>query len=503
MKKKIWLTVISLIGIVACALCLSACGDGQNNSQHTFHTYVEKATDKYKASDADCIHKATYYKSCSVCGKKSTETFEYGNEPSGHDFGSGVTCTKCSYHKPSDGLVYEVLNGTAYVSGIGTCIDTAIYIADSYKGYHVTKIGDDAFNHCAMLTSVTIPNSVTSIGNYAFRDCTELTSISIPDGITSIGLWSFSSCYKLSYNTYDNAKYLGNQNNPYVVLISVTSKSITFCNIHEKTKIIYNNAFTACTELTSITIPNNVMSIGYEAFLHCSELTTVSIRGNLISIGYNAFEDCNNLSFNVYDNADYLGNRNNPYLALISEHNRYITSFKIHENTEIISDYAFYDYADLKSITIPNNVTIIGNSAFSKCTSLTNMTIPNSVTCIGSGTFSNCTNLTNITIPGSVTSIGDYAFCDCTGLSSVTIDNGVISIGDATFYNCANLTSVTIPDSIKIIGEAFNNCPFLTDITYQGTKVQWESISKSSYWNTDTGEYTVHCTDGNISKADS
>ena len=77
-----------------------------------------------------------------------------------------------------------------------------------------------------------------------------------------------------------------------------------------------------------------------------------------------------------------------------------------------------------------------------------------------------------------MTSIGNGTFSRCTGLTSVTIGNGVTSIGYDAFYSCYNLTS----------------------ITFKGTKAQWNAISKGSWWNNNTGSYTVHCTDGDISK---
>ncbi|MBP5610758.1 MAG: leucine-rich repeat domain-containing protein, partial [Clostridia bacterium] len=97
---------------------------------------------------------------------------------------------------------------------------------------------------------------------------------------------------------------------------------------------------------------------------------------------------------------------------------------------------------------------------------------------IGNYAFSGCKGLTAVTIPDSVTSIGNYAFYGCSGLTSVTIGNGVTSIGERAFYGCSGLTS----------------------INYQGTKAEWNAISKGSNWNGYTGNYTIHCTDGTISK---
>ncbi len=167
-----------------------------------------------------------------------------------------------------------------------------------------------------------------------------------------------------------------------------------------------------------------------------------------------------------------------------------------------IGDFAFDYCTDLTSITIPDSVTSIGSLAFSSCTGLTSITIPDSVTSIGDTTFVGCTGLTSITIPDSVTSIGDYAFEDCTGLTSITIPDSVTSIGEWAFSSCESLTSISIPDSVTSIGEsAFEDCTGLTSIHFAGTMAEWATIEKETEWNFNTGNYTVYCSDGNITKS--
>ena len=147
-------------------------------------------------------------------------------------------------------------------------------------------------------------------------------------------------------------------------------------------------------------------------------------------------------------------------------------------------------------------VTSIRNYAFGYCSGLTSITIPDSVTSIGDYAFGYCGGLTSITIPDSVTSIGFNAFFECKGLTSITIPDSVTSIGGGIFYGCSRLTSVTIGNNVTSIGSsAFNGCSRLSIINFNGTKAQWNAISKSSVWNKDTGSYTVYCTDGTISKS--
>ncbi len=195
---------------------------------------------------------------------------------------------------------------------------------------------------------------------------------------------------------------------------------------------ILPNAF-AGSDITSITIPDSVTSIGEKVFRNCRSLTSITIPDSVTSIGESAFEYCTGLT----------------------------------------------------SVTIGNGVTSIGESAFRCCESLTSVTIGNGVTSIGERAFFDCTSLTSITIPESVTSIGDEAFVSCTGLTSVTIGNGVKSIGKSAFNDCKGLTSITIPDSVTSIGaSAFFDCTSLDSLTFEDTE-DW-------YYNFHYGEDGEH-----------
>ncbi|MGM9977195.1 MAG: leucine-rich repeat protein [Clostridium sp.] len=171
-----------------------------------------------------------------------------------------------------------------------------------------------------------------------------------------------------------------------------------------------------------------------------------------------------------------------------------------------IGEYAFYNYNDLISVTIPDSVTSIGDSAFIYCTgltsvtmadsvtsignyafghcwSLTNISMSNSLTSIGEGTFCECWSLTNIIIPNSVTSIGDSAFVTCSSLTDIKLSNSLISIGDFAFVYC-DFTNITIPDSVTSIGEyAFKDCDNLTDVKLSNSLI---SIKDNTFMNCDS-----------------
>ena len=224
---------------------------------------------------------------------------------------------------------------------------------------------------------------------------------------------------------------------------------------------IGDEAFKACSGLTSITIPNSVTSIGGSAFSGCSGLTSIEIPNSVTSIGHSAVRGCSGLTSITIPNS----------VTSIGEWAFYncsgLTSITIGNSVTSIERCTFFGCSGLTSVTIPNSVTSIGDYAFRGCSGLTSVTIPNSVTSIGGeGAFYGCTGLASVTIGNGVTSIGYQAFYGCTGLTSIEIPNSVTSIGESAFYHCSGLTSVTIPNSVTSIGKfAFEDCFSLTSVT--------------------------------------
>ena len=174
----------------------------------------------------------------------------------------------------------------------------------------------------------------------------------------------------------------------------------------------------------------SVTSIGSSAFKECKGLTSVTLPNTIISIYDSAFEGCSGLK-----------------------------SLDIPNSVTTIYDDAFCDCNGLTSLTIPNSVTSIGNYAFRGCASLTSITIPNSVTSIGYTAFARCSSLTSLTISNSITTIRDCTFSGCSRLTSLTIPNSITSIGKGAFSGCSSLTSIAIPNSVTVIdNEAFQDC---------------------------------------------
>ena len=206
---------------------------------------------------------------------------------------------------------------------------------------NLTSIGVGAFVDCTNLASANIPESVVNIGNLAFMRCA-LTSIHIPESVMSIGFDAFvdTPFYNDKSNWTDDALYIDR------CLIKVNEEIVKGAyTIVPGTRLIADNAL-RCYNLTSVTIPNSVTSIG-DSFLNgCWSLTSVDIPDGVTSIG----------------------------------------------------DYFLSDCGSLTSVTIPNSVTSIGDNFLAFCGSLTSVTIPDGVTSIGDGFLYYCDKLTSVWI---------------------------------------------------------------------------------------------------------
>lgn len=153
-------------------------------------------------------------------------------------------------------------------------------------------------------------------------------------------------------------------------------------------------------------------------------------------------------------------------------------------------------------IPTDGSVTMIGTRAFQLCRDMKSINIPNTVTYIGSHAFYGCKGLTSIEIPYSVSEICKHVFCWCSNLRTVRILGGA-TLGEGVFIDCGSLSEVYLNSDTKAIGkQCMIRCSSLAKINFEGPKVKWNAITKGEGWDTNTGEYTVYCTDGNIDKTE-
>ena len=246
---------------------------------------------------------------------------------------------------------------------------------------------------------------------------------------------------------------------------------------------IGEGAFKSCGELTSVTLPEGLTSIGNEAFYQ-SGIKTVSLPSTLSSMGTSAFRECRNLTGVVLPDAlkeikEYafyqcsnlktmtLG-QNTTMIETNAFRQTGITNVVIPKSVKTISHDSFCENSAMKSLVINNAAVFIDYDAFWDCTGLETVDLGNAVTGFGSneyygyGTFRGCTALTKIVIPESVTQLS-YTFVKCSRLYDVTLPNTLITIGNSSFASCA-IKELTIPSSVTSIGKsAFAGCP-LTSI---------------------------------------
>ena len=259
----------------------------------------------------------------------------------------------------------------------------------------------------------------------------------------------------------------------------VIPEAITYEGKEYTVTAIGESAFSQ-RNITSITFPNSITSVGRAAFYCCSLLDSVVLPEKVTVIGDMLFANCTSLRRVV-----------------------------IPEGLTLIDNSAFNSCYSLDSLIIPNSVTRIEDWAFALCKGLTYVEMSRGLTYVGRGAFGDCSALNTViipdlsswsminfgdynsnpltttktlkinneeirdlVIPDDVTYIGDYAFRGCTNITSVTMGENVTKIGTSAFYGCKNCASITIGENVTSIGSwAFYGCSAMTSLTSLPRKV--------------------------------
>ena len=332
--------------------------------------------------------------------------------------------------------------------------DAEVTVPGSIKGMPVVAIDSTAFHHCDNMRSVTIPDSVVRIGGLAFSKCYALEHVTLGRGIREIDFSPFSFCEKMIYNKYKNGYYVGNEENPYLALVSMASEDAETVTIHPDTVVVCGSAMKGCSSLRELFVSDAVVSIGSFAFSYCSSLETLYIPESVESIGHMAFEHCDSLlNIVVSDKSPHFksvdgilfshdGTRLIKYTA-----GQNVSSYSIPNGVLIIEDFAFENAKQLTEVVLSDSVEEIGHSAFIHCENLRNIQLGNSLKRIGGQAFGFCSSLTAITIPDSVEELSYSVFSYCDNLESAVIGCGVIQLDNEIFEGCDALSEVTFRDS--------------------------------------------------------
>ena len=381
-------------------------------------------------------------------------------------------------------------NHTYYViieDGITALCKNAFYDFYSLEtvdfGSTMETIGGNSFNGCVQLEKIYLPDSVTTVGGSAFYGCTGLDSVRIGENVTSIGKNAFGYCanavmygvegsYAESYASLNGIDFEDESSFDSVasgkcgdsVTWSLDSNGILTISgsgaMTDYTNYPWPNTpwYDYRRDISSVVVKEGVTTIGDFAFSE-TNLTSVSIPSTVTSIGNGAFDTC-----------------------------YHIKSVNIPVGVKSIGDEAFYCCSSLGEIIIPSTVETIGFSAFS-CTNITEIVIPDSVKSLGvsvlegclllervtlpktleslpSRTFANCRALKSITLPESVKTLESTAFDSCTALETVKLGNKVETLEPSVFFKCSALTSINLPDTLTAIHYyVFRECTSLKSLT--------------------------------------
>ncbi len=372
----------------------------------------------------------------------------------------------------------------------------------------VTRIGPEAFKGCSSLESIVIPSKVTLIDSRAFQDCSRLTSITIPDSAITIGDYAFvgTQYYENGMNWENGVLYIGNH-------LIEAKDTLTAYTVKSGTKSIADMAFSKCSNLASITIPDSVECIGYHAFYGTAYYKNEA---------------------NWEDGVLYINNH-------LIEAKKAVTSCVVRTGTKSIANYAFWQNTNLVSVTMLEDMRNIGFLAFGECSNLLKVVLGTGVQSIGSRAFERCNSLAHILIPESIEKIDLGAFfgstckiffegsyeewmtfncssenlkvyfncISCTDVygtwfcsdetivlyegtaSSITVPASIsgrriTKIGKDVFDGCKSLITLTLPDSITSIESgAFNDCTSLANITIPDgvTSIGADAFTGTAYYN--------------------
>ncbi|MCI5583473.1 MAG: leucine-rich repeat domain-containing protein, partial [Anaeroplasma sp.] len=334
----------------------------------------------------------------------------------------------------------------------------------------IEYVGDSAFAHNDELTTVVLMSTV--LGTNMFKDDGKLVNVLLASTVTSLPDYCFYGSNLTTITIPSSITSVG---------VGVFENSLKLNNVTIQNNVIGEAMFKGTTALKSITIPENVNSIGKEAFMN-SGLISATLNSPII--GESMFEGCASFQGNVLnpDNVTYSLEIDNSYTS-ISQKAFKGTAVAYVKINAYMSDYMFDSCTKLSSLIVGEDATG-GSHSFQNCTHLSSVQLNNTST--DAYMFAGDINITSLSLSSNFENIGDYSFESCTGLTSLNIlSTSFKKIGTFAFKNCTGLTTITVPNSTEVIEEgAFNGCTSLHTL-------QLPFVGRTIYSPTTTGSKTL------------
>ncbi len=379
----------------------------------------------------------------------------------GGSFVSGCELLSSVYVDPlnasyeySDLLLYDVPNAAVIFCPVTAT--GAIVVREGTKA-----VAGGAFQSCASITSVSLPDTVTALGSDAFRDCASLRSIRVPDGVTTIEPYAFYGCAALAEVTLPTG---------LKSILDYAFKdcvSLTNVDIPAGTELISYFAFHCCANLESVTLREGLKTIQESAFSYCA-IEEIMLPASLTELSIKAFSSC---PINTVDvapgNARYHAQGGVLYdmqaFSIMLTGNSLTGEIIIPEGILTLPEHAFRNKTGITSVLLPDSLTGIEPGAFYECSSLASVRFGKNIQYIEQHAFS-YSGLTEVVLPDTLQYIGEAAFYSCQELVSATIGAGITELR-STFNGCGKLRTVTLPESLAVIGAfTFKQCSSLASI---------------------------------------
>ncbi|MDE5885346.1 MAG: leucine-rich repeat protein [Oscillospiraceae bacterium] len=220
-----------------------------------------------------------------------------------------------------------------------------------------------------------------------------------------------------------------------------SNSGITSVSIPDTIISIPMSAFYKCENLTSVDLPSGLTQIGSEAFKACTSLKNITLPDTLTTIDSRAFEGAGLTEITIPGSVSNV-------TGFYGCHN--LTNVVIQEGATAINYDAFTCCRSLTNITLPSTITQIATRAFASCDALESIALPESLTTLQSYAFAGCRSLKEIILPDSLVTLNAFAFQQCTALESVTLSKGMTEL-DMKAFNLTGIKELTIPETITTI----------------------------------------------------